>query len=195
MLEENFAGFLARVRAGDEQATTELVQRYGSMIRREARVRLTESSVCRVVDAEDICQSVLASFFIRASFGQYDLSDPAQLRRLLLSIARDKLARAARYHQAQTRGDGASAAATVEGLGLAGTSASPSRVVAGRELLAQVHGRLTDEERQVVELRGQGYDWAEIAGRLGGSPEGWRRQLTQALDRVSRELGLEDSDG
>src|SRR5262249_12588190 len=113
MPEENFAGFLARVRAGDEQAATDLVQRYGSMIRREARIALPDPAVYRVVDDEDICQSVLASFFVRASFGQYDLSDPAQLRELLLSIARTKLAHAARCHQSPQPGGARGGTATV----------------------------------------------------------------------------------
>jgi RNA polymerase sigma-70 factor (ECF subfamily) len=193
MPDEDLAGFLVRVRAGDEQAAADFVQRYGSMIRREARVRLTDPSVRRLVDEEDICQSVLASFFVRASLGQYDLSDPAQLRGLLLSMARNKLAHAARRHRAQKRGGGRGVATAVDDLSLPGATASPSRIIAGRELLAQVRERLSDEERGVADLRGQGHDWAEIARRLGGSPDGRRMQLTRALDRIGQEFGLEDS--
>src|SRR5947209_7537387 len=185
MPDEDFSAFLARVRGGDEHAAADLVRRYESIIRREVRLRLTDPSVLRRLDDEDVCQSVLASFFVRTSLGQYDLHDPAQLRQLLLSMARNKLAHAARRQHTQRRGGGQNAPAAVEELSLAGKAASPSRVAAGRELLGQVRQRLSDVERTLAELRGEGHDWAEIARQLGGTPDGRRMQLTRALDRVS----------
>src|SRR4051812_3091503 len=101
MSADGFADFLARVRAGDEQAASELVRQYEPLIRREIRLRLTDPTVTRVHDDEDVCQSVLASFFVRATLGQYDLNDPNQLRLLLLSMARNKLSHAARRQHAQ----------------------------------------------------------------------------------------------
>jgi RNA polymerase sigma-70 factor (ECF subfamily) len=194
MSDEDFNSFLARVRAGDQSAASDLVQRYGSIIRREIRFRLTDPSVYRVLDDEDVCQSVLASFFVRASLGQYDLQDPAQLRQLLLGMARNKLAQACRRQHTQKRGAGRNAPEAVEDLALAGESATPSRVVAGRELLEQVRQSLNEEERRVAELRSLGHDWAEIARQLGGTPDGRRMQLTRALDRVGRSLGLEGAE-
>jgi RNA polymerase sigma-70 factor (ECF subfamily) len=192
MADEDFATFLARVRAGDQQAAVDLTQRYESVIRREIRFRLTDPSVYRLLDEEDVCQSVLASFFVRASLGQYDLHEPAQLRQLLLSMARNKLAYAARRQHTQRRGGGQHAAKAVEEMFLPEPGASPSRIAAGRELLDLVRGRLGDEGRRIAELRAQGHDWAEIARALGGTADGRRMQLTRALDRVSTELGLED---
>ena len=49
------------------------------------------------------------------------------------------------------------------------------------------------EERRLLELRNQGYDWAGIASELNGSAEALRRRLSRALDRVSQELGLDDA--
>jgi RNA polymerase sigma-70 factor (ECF subfamily) len=79
----------------------------------------------------------------------------------------------------------------VEELAVAGADATPSRVAAGKELLAEVRGRLSDEERRVAELRGQGLGWEEIAASLGGTAGARRKQLARALDRVVRELGLD----
>jgi hypothetical protein len=67
----------------------------------------------------------------------------------------------------------------------------PGQVAAGRDLLEQFRARLSDEERQLADLRGQGRTWAEIAGCLGGAPQARRMQLARAADRVARELGLE----
>src|SRR3954447_9782077 len=74
-----FADFLGRIRAGDEQAAAELVRRYESAVGIEIRMRLASARVRRVLDTMDICQSVLASFFLRVAAGQYDLERPEQL--------------------------------------------------------------------------------------------------------------------
>jgi RNA polymerase sigma-70 factor (ECF subfamily) len=192
MPDEDFSAFLAGIRAGDDGAAADLVRRYEPVIRREIRLRLTDPSVLRFRDDEDVCQSVLASFFVRASLGQFDLHDPAQLRQLLVSMARNKAALAARRQRAQKRGGGKAAAEADDRI--AGEGATASRIAAGRELLEQVRRRLGEEERRVADLRGQGHDWAAIARRLGGTPDGRRMQLTRALDRVNRELGLEDGE-
>ncbi len=68
---------------------------------------------------------------------------------------------------------------------------SPSREVAGRELLEEVRRRLTDAERQIADRRAAGLNWQDVAAELGGKPDALRKQLTRGVERVSRELGLE----
>jgi RNA polymerase sigma-70 factor (ECF subfamily) len=65
-------------------------------------------------------------------------------------------------------------------------------VAADRDLLAEVRQRLTAEERELADLRGQGLTWEEVAARVGGTAQARRVQLTRALDRIARELGIED---
>src|SRR6516162_6904582 len=89
--EPSFRDLIRRVRAGDQQAATDLVREYESEIRRAIRVKLTDPSMCRVLDSMDICQSVMANFFVRARGGQFDLERPDQLLRLLVTMARNKL--------------------------------------------------------------------------------------------------------
>src|SRR6059058_2495721 len=87
-----FADLIRRIRAGDELAAAELVKRYEPAIRLEVRLRLGDARLRRVFDSMDVCQSVLASFFVRAASGQYELEDPGQLIALLFQMARHKLA-------------------------------------------------------------------------------------------------------
>jgi RNA polymerase sigma factor (sigma-70 family) len=189
---DSFGDFLRRLRAGDEQAAVELVQRYERVIRREARLRLTDPRLGRLVDSVDICQSVLASFFVRAAAGQYDLDQPQDLLRLLVRMARNKVVSQARRQQARPADWQRAEAGALE-RALAGEP-DPARLAAGSDLLAEVRRRLSAEERQVADLRGQGRSWPEVAAELGGTPEGRRMQLTRALNRVAQDLGLaEDS--
>src|SRR5713226_2467828 len=95
-----FTEFIRRIRSGDAQAAVELVQRYESVIRVEVRQRLTDSRLRRLFDSLDISQSVLASFFLRAGTGQYELEKPAQLVKLLVGMTRNKLALQARKQRA-----------------------------------------------------------------------------------------------
>src|ERR1700736_4210985 len=90
--DDSFADFMHRVRAGDQQAAAELVRRYESEIRREVRLRLSDPRLNRALDSMDLCQSVLGSFFVRVALGQYDLDNPRQLLKLLMGMARNKLA-------------------------------------------------------------------------------------------------------
>ncbi len=183
-----FQELIHRVRAGDQAAAQELVQRYESKIRRVVRVKL-DSRLQRHFDSMDICQSVLASFFVRAALGQYELETPDQVLKLLSTMARNKLVNAVHkqgrgrrdYHRVQTGN-----------MDQAAPGPSPSRQLASRELLEETRKRLGPDERQLLELRAQGEEWAGIAAQVGGSPEALRKKLSRAIDRVAQELGLDE---
>jgi RNA polymerase sigma factor (sigma-70 family) len=184
-----FAGFIRRIRAGDEQAARELVERYEPVIRREVKMRLRDPRLYRRLDWMDICQSVMASFFLRAASGQYELDQPDQLLRLLVVMTRHKLSKQERRHRADKRDyrlaeDLEPAYLEAE----AGDDPTPSRLVAGRELLEAFRARLSEEERMLADLRAQGCEWAEIAARFGGTPQARRMQLARAVRRVERQL-------
>jgi RNA polymerase sigma-70 factor (ECF subfamily) len=190
-----FADFMRRIRAGDEEAAVEMVRRYEPLIRREIRLSLEDRRLCRLFDSMDVCQSVLKSFFVRTAAGQYDLDTPEQLQRLLVTMARNKLASAARDQRRQRRDQRRLAAGGAEQLdGVADDTPSPSAVVAGRELLTRFHQALSAEERRLAELRGEGLAWAEIAAQVGGTAQARRMQLARAVERVARELGLDEED-
>jgi RNA polymerase sigma-70 factor (ECF subfamily) len=188
-----FEDLIRRVRSGDPDAAAELVRRYEPAIRRAVRFRLADARLGSLLDSMDISQSVLASFFIRAASGQYELEAPGQLLKLLTTMARNKLASQARKQHAQRR-DARRVTSGDEGEGrFVAMGESPSMEVAARDLLQEVHRRLSSDERRLMEMRNQGHDWAAIAAELGGAAEALRRRLSRALDRVAEELGLDES--
>jgi RNA polymerase sigma factor (sigma-70 family) len=198
---DSFPSLIARVRAGDEQAAADLVRRYEPAIRRAARVRLVDTRLNRLLDSMDICQSVMASFFVRAALGQFELETPEQLLKLLATMTRNKLA-------GQVKGLGAARrdfrrVAAEQGDRDSDAEAGPERIVAmdptpsrdlaARELLDEALRRLSPEERRILDCREQGGQWTQVAAELGSSPEAIRKRLSRAVDRVAHELGLDES--
>jgi RNA polymerase sigma-70 factor (ECF subfamily) len=192
MLEVNsFRDLIRRIRAGDDKAAEELVRHYEPTIRRVARVRLVDPRLRRAFDSMDVCQSVFASFFVRAALGQYELDRPEQLLHLLVSMSRKKLIDRARQETAERRDHRRLAPGGLEGKDVPTGSPTPSEEVAAAELLNEFRRRLTEDERRLAEARAEGKDWPQIAAECGGSAEALRKKLTRAIDRVGRELGLD----
>lgn len=191
-----FQKLLHRLRQGDEQAATELIANYESVVRIAVRARLRDPVYARLFDSMDICQSVMASFFPRAALGEFDLEEPQQLVGLLVKMAQHKLSNQVRRHRAQQRDLKRDISAHDDRAAeLVGATPTPSRIAMGRELLQEVHGRLTLEERQIADLRQQGFLWDEIARQLGGSPEARRKQFQRAIQVIATDLNLDDDEG
>ena len=187
----SFPDLIRRVRAGDEAAAAELVRHYEPAVRRVVRLRLRDRRLRRVLDSGDVCQSVLASFFLRAAVGQYDIDRPAQLLRLLAVMARNKLASQARVCYV-TRREQSSPGAEQAWTEKTAPGPGPSGLADWKDLLHEVRQRLTDDERRLADRRAERQEWTAIAAEVGGSPEALRKQLARALDRVSQQLGLEE---
>lgn len=198
MTDHSFAAWIARVRTGDADAAAELVKRHERAVRVEVRYRLTNPDLRRQFDSMDVCQSVMASFFVRVAAGEYDLDTPQQLVALLVKMATNKCAAQARRHTQQKRdvrrvergGDDNAPA-------VADDAPGPATVAEARELLSAFLDRLTPEERELAQRRSLGQEWADIARDLGGTPQAHRMRLSRAVRRVGPGLGLvpDDAEG
>ncbi len=196
MSSQNVGDLLGKVRGGDAAAAEELVRTYEPELRRAIRVRLTDARLRRLVDSIDICQSVLAGFFVRTAAGQYDIQTPEELLKLLVTMARNRVIDWARRSQADRR-DGRRDVSIEQDNGeqmqFASPQPGPVSVLVSRELLEQVRSRLAPEELKLMEQRAEGLDWNAIAAQTGDQANTARMKLTRALDRVAEELGLEQS--
>jgi RNA polymerase sigma factor (sigma-70 family) len=187
---------LRRVRGGDAAAAEELVRTYEPEVRRAIRVRLTDARLRRLFDSIDICQSVLAGFFVRTAAGQFDIETPQELLRLLVTMARNRVIDLARRSQADRRDGRREVSLNVQdgqSPQFATREPGPGSVLVSRELIEQVRNRLTADELRLMEQRSEGLNWNEIAATMGDQPNTVRMRLTRALDRVAAELGLEES--
>ena len=186
-----FLDLVRRVRAGDQDASAELVRRYEPAIRVAVHVRLNDPSLRRLLDSMDICQSVLGNFFVRATAGEFELESPSQLLKLLVTMARNRLTDQALRHRAARRDHRRTDQAASASAGLVDPGPSASELVTRQDLLEAFRGRLSPAERILADQRAQGRPWTEIAAEMGGSPDSLRLQLSRAVDRVTRELRLD----
>jgi DNA-directed RNA polymerase specialized sigma24 family protein len=187
----DFEELIRRVRAWDQQAAAEVVRRYEPAVRRA--VRLAGARLGNLLDSMDICRSMMASFFIRATSGQYEPETPARLRRLLTTMGRNKRNARAREQHARRR-DSRRVEADDQGEGpFVSAGAGPGTEVAARDLLQEVHRRSLPDERRRLEMKNQGHDRSAIAAELGGGAEARRRRLSRSLDRIAAQLGPDDA--
>jgi RNA polymerase sigma-70 factor (ECF subfamily) len=190
--ENRFQDLIRRVRDRDQEAAAELVRRYENAIRRVIRIHLRDTRMRRVLDSMDICQSVLASFFVRTALGQYELETPEQLLHLLTSITRNKLTNQANRLRAQRRDIRREAIIGDDANRVLDPASDPSEQASAKEILEKVRARLDESERYLAEQRALGRGWKELAEELGGTDVALRKKLTRALDRVMTQLGLDE---
>ena len=128
--------------------------------------------------------------------GQIDFDRPGQLLRLLSTMARNKVIdrhrreKARRPKQVSDDRNGH----TYSELDVPDPCDSPSQVIAGKELVELIEGRLSVEERETARLRRQGLSWIEIGKQLGASGEALRKRLSRSCQRILEELGIEEND-
>src|SRR3954451_370912 len=82
--------FLARIRAGDEEAARELLTRYEAQVRLVVRRQLPRILRSRF-DSLDFLQSVWRSFFRRMRAGPDEFEDPRHLVAFLARAAQNKV--------------------------------------------------------------------------------------------------------
>jgi DNA-directed RNA polymerase specialized sigma24 family protein len=192
---DDFSKLLARVRQGDSDAARELVGRYESAIRVAVRTRLSGPRLRRQFDSLDVCQSVLASFFIHVAAGAYDLHEPRQLLGLLTKMARNKLAMHARGQFRQRRDVRRVSALAVDDAEVASNEPGPIRRASGKELLGRALDMMSPEVRAMAACRMQGELWPQIAVTLGGTPEARRKQFERAVARIADSLEVGSLEG
>ena len=153
--------------AGTPMRPTNWSGQYELDIRVAVRTRLSDPALRQQFDSMDICQSVLASFFLRAAAGQYDLREPEQLMALLTQMARNKLAMHARS-QYQQRRDVRRLTSVADGLAThPDNTAGPAQQALDRDLLNRAYTLMGPEVRQIADHRILGKNWMRHRREFG----------------------------
>jgi RNA polymerase sigma-70 factor, ECF subfamily len=179
---------LQRLRQGSQDAATQLYLRYVHRLRALTHAKCS-AELARQVDAEDIVQSIFGSFFRGASQGYYEVPAGEELWKLFLVIALNKIRAKGNYHRAAKR----DARLTVHGEGLEDQPAARGKegdddLAFLRLTIAEALDRLPPQHKQMVTLRIEGYEVAEIARQTGRSHRTVERILQQARERLTELL-------
>jgi RNA polymerase sigma factor (sigma-70 family) len=189
--EPNFAILIDRVRRGDQDAAVELIRKYEVVIRVTVRSRLKDTRIRSIVETMDIVQSVFAGFFNGTAKNQFDLQQPDDLVRLLVTMTKNKVASQYRLHHADKRNIDQRKDLGEGSLDDIGRENSPEKIVEARELWSAVHEQMTLHQRAIAEARIQGKSWQEVAEEVGGTAESCRKVLSRAVKEIMPKLGLE----
>ena len=185
---------LARFREGSQDAAALLYRRYAQRLRDLAKAQCS-TDLAKVVEPDDIVQSVFGSFFRAASQGVYQLPDGEELWKLFLVIALNKIRARARYHKAARR----DLSRTVTGPGYDFTLESVAQADEAAETLLQLTvdealDRLPPQHRQAIRLRVEGFEVSEIAERIGRSLRSTERLLQESRERLAALLTRDDEE-
>jgi RNA polymerase sigma-70 factor, ECF subfamily len=185
--DNSFDELMGRLRARDGEAAREVFNRFAGRLIGLARTRLDRTLRAKV-GAEDVVQSVFKSFFRCHADGQFDLRDWDGLWSLLVVITARKCGRQIRrFHRAgrDVRKEmPAPDDSDAHGCEALARDPSPEEAAVLTETLEQVMRGLQERERQVLELRLQGWTVPEISARVGRTEytvEGILRRLRQKL--------------
>jgi RNA polymerase sigma factor (sigma-70 family) len=169
--------------AGNQEAAQVLFERYADRLVALARRHINQR-LARRVDPEDIVQSVFRTFFRRAQAGEIHLYDPDRLCALLARITVHKALDQISFHRAAKRnverdadpgtGDHDPVAQVLD------SEPTPEAINLFIDQLEHFLTKLGSEERQVLEMRMQGYAVEEIAKRLGT----YDRKVYRILERI-----------
>jgi RNA polymerase sigma-70 factor, ECF subfamily len=176
---------LERSRDGNQDAARLLYLRYAKRLNRLVEKQCSVG-LARRAGIEDIVQSVFGSFFRRIRRGSYDVPDGDDLWKLLLVITLHKIRKRAAYHHAAKRDahrttGGEAARRQLEFQPDGGQSQDGYFVLVVEEILEQ----LPPQARDMVRLRIDGYEVAEVARKLGRS----RRTVERTLQEIRLKMG------
>lgn len=185
MAELSDRDLLYQFRAGSQEAAASIYERYAHRLRSLVRAQCTAALGSRC-DAEDIVQSVFRRFFQRASQGNYEVPASEELWNLFLVIALNRLRAEETYHRAAKRDVRLTANEAGRGSLLANLE-QPDPAAAYLDIvIGEALECLPEMTREVVKLRIEGYEVAEIAAKLGSS----KRTVERALQEARKQLSI-----
>jgi RNA polymerase sigma factor (sigma-70 family) len=188
------AAFLERIRAGDEDAARELLQRYELEVRLVVRRQLPRLLRSRF-DSLDFLQSVWGSFFRRVRQGGTEFEDSRHLVGFLARAAKNKVideyrraaSRKQDMHREEPLWPEGDRPREIEAVG-----DTPSQLAEARETLGQLRDLVPENRRVVLDLKAKGLSSQEIGERLGVSERTIQRVIEDLKRRVEEaEIDLD----
>ena len=186
----SFDDVMARLRAGQNDAATQVFNRFASRLLALARKQL-DPLVLQKVDPEDVVQSVFRSFFAHNRSGRFgDFESWDNLWGMLVVLTQWKCGRRMNYFHAACRDVGREVPAELQvdgsysDVGVQDDEPTPAEAAMLTDTVERLMRALEGRQREVLTLSLQGYGPAEISGQLGCT----ERTVYRVLERVREWL-------
>jgi len=181
---------LERFQNGDEQAASILYERHVGRLIRLAQQRISPQ-LGRRIDAEDVVQSAMNSFFRGAGEGAYTVNASGDLWPLLAAITMNKVLQKVEFHSSakrnfqKTLSPETSSGSDIE---FPGNEPGPDAAYEVIEEIERITAGMDDIQRQMVEYRIQGYEFTEIAAMVSRSERTVRRVMAKVKNRLRERI-------
>ncbi len=173
--------------AGSESAAFDLFDKYCERLMKLAKRRISQRMASRF-DPEDVVQSAFRTFFTRVRNDEFVFANEDDTFKLLVRITVRKTLRRIEYHSADKRNPEAEAGKPTDGSEqfsyIAGQEPTPEMEVALIDELENFLKQFKPMEREVLELKVQGYTNVEIAEKMNT----YDRKIRRVIDRVDDVL-------
>jgi RNA polymerase sigma-70 factor (ECF subfamily) len=189
--QDSFEGLMDRLRRGDDDAASEIFNRFARRLIGLARSRLNER-LRQKMDPEDVMQSVFKSFFRVQADGKLDLANWDSLWALLTVITLRKCGHRVEYYRAACRRvdrevtPRPSSDESTASFQAIARDPSPSDAAMLAETVEQVLRELEPREQEIVSLSLQGYGVAEIGQQVGRTERTVHRVLKRVRERLEK---------
>jgi RNA polymerase sigma-70 factor (ECF subfamily) len=187
---QSFDDLMARLRTGNNDAASQVFNRFANRLIELARRRL-DPQIRRKLDPEDVLQSVFRTFFAHHAAGEItDLQGWDNLWALLVVITLRKCGKRIKYFYSASRDVQREVSGPLSGAdgGVdAGTSSdepTPSEAAMMNETLEHLMNAFEGRHRQILALSLQGYTTREISSEVGCT----ERTAFRVLKRVKEML-------
>ncbi len=172
----------------------ELFQRYAQRLIAFARTRLP-SDVSSRVDEEDIVQSVFRSFFRRNQGNEFFyFDDSLDVWSLLAAMTYRKVINTIEHHRDHRCTTREQSSSTSDGSSqLADRNPTPEELNILVDYLAWILNQLNSAQREMIQLRLEGYTVAEIADRVQLSQRTVKRALARARQLASDRIAADET--
>ena len=183
---------IRRVRTGSQDAATQLYMRYAKRLHGLSFAKCSRDLSARF-DTDDIVQSVFRTFFRRVEKGDYDIPDGEDLWKLFLVIGLNKIKTVSTFNRAAKRDVRTSKGSDeLELASDATVEADEISLSILRMSIDETLEVLPQSHREIINLRIEGYEVAEIAERIGRS----KRSVERILQEFRKQTaGLIREDG
>jgi RNA polymerase sigma-70 factor (ECF subfamily) len=193
--EPPFKAIMELLRSGDQAAAVLVVQKYSRRLIGLAASRLP-TPVRAKEDEDDAVQSAFKSFFNRQKKGEFEPEDWDELGTLLTYLTVCKVDRRIRKYLAgkrDVRREASAAPRDDDGPSwdAAGPDPTADEKAAAEDTLRELLKKLDPTDQEILTLRLQGFQVAEIAARVGKDERTIYRVLASVREHVTALLDLD----